>query len=194
MKNKPLQQAPDITQVESALKYRKYKARYATVLRSTFFTLVIVAALAILIATLWMPVLQIHGSTMEPTLKEGQIVVTIKSYDFDRGDLVSFYIGNKLLIKRVIAGPGELVDISEDGTVYVDGEELSEPYLPQKAFGDCDLELPFQVPEDQYFLMGDQRESSVDSRSTLVGCVSMEQIVGKIVLRVWPLNEFGFVG
>ena len=120
-------------------------------------------------------------------------MVSVKGKDFQQGDLVSFYIGNKLLVKRVIAGPGDWVDIKADGTVLVNGEELDEPYISEKAFGQCDLDLPYQVPESRYFLLGDHRETSVDSRSSVVGCIDKEQIVGKIVLCVWPLSEFGAI-
>ena len=128
---------------------------------------------------------------MTPTLKEGQIVVSVKSSQFERNDLVAFYIGNKLLVKRVIAGPADMVTITEDGTVFVNSNELYEPYITGKALGECDLEFPYQVPDSHYFLMGDHRALSVDSRSSSVGCIAQEQIVGKIVLRVWPLNKFG---
>ena len=128
---------------------------------------------------------------MAPTLDEGDIVISVKGSDFAPGDLVAFYMGNKILVKRCIAGPGQWVDIDADGNVYVDGELLDEPYLTEKALGDCDIELPYQVPDNRYFCMGDHRSTSVDSRSTTVGCVSDEQIVGKIVFRVWPLPGFG---
>ena len=191
MGRKKIQQIPEISQLKAELKRERYKHRYSRVLRSTFYTLVVVAAFAVLVATLWMPVLQIYGSSMTPTIDEGQIVVSLKGSEFEPGDLVAFYIGNKLLVKRVIAGPADYVNISEDGSVFVNGTELYEPYVSKKAFGECDLELPYQVPESRYFLMGDHRETSVDSRSTTVGCVSKDQIVGKIVFCVWPLSDFG---
>ena len=194
MKQDPLLQSPEVPVLEVELKRARYKKRYARVLRSTLYTLIVVAALAVLVATLWTPVLQIYGSSMAPTLEEGQFVVSIKGLDFQQGDLVSFYIGNKLLVKRVIASPGDWVNITEDGTVFVNDKQLEEPYVDELAFGQCDIELPYQVPESSYFLLGDHRESSVDSRSSSVGCVSKDQIVGKIVFCVWPLSEFGAVG
>ena len=168
-----------------------YKSKYHRVLKSTIYTLVVVAAVAVSVATIWMPVLQIYGASMAPTLKEGDVVVSIKGAEFESGDLVAFYIGNKILVKRCIAGPGQWVNIDADGNVYVGGKLLDEPYLTEKALGDCDIEFPYQVPDNRYFCMGDHRSTSVDSRSTTVGCISDEQIVGKIVFRVWPLPDFG---
>lgn len=184
---------PTVDQLKAELNRETYNTRFKSVFFSTVYTLVIVAAAAVLVATIWMPVLQIYGSSMTPTLGEGEIVVSVKGSDFEPGDLVAFYLGNKILVKRCIAGPGQWVDIDTDGTVYVDGKELSEPYLTEKALGDCDIELPYQVPDNRYFCMGDHRSTSVDSRNTNVGCVSEEQIVGKIVFRVWPLQQFGAV-
>lgn len=184
-------QLPAIGELQAELKRERYKFRFVRVLRSTVYTMIVVAAFAVLVATLWMPVLQIYGSSMTPTLDEGQIVISIKSKDFKQGDLVAFYIGNKILVKRVIAGPADMVSISEDGTVRVNSVDLDEPYVTEKALGECDLEFPYQVPESRYFLMGDHRETSIDSRSSAVGCISGEQVVGKIVYCVWPLADFG---
>lgn len=188
---KKRKQVPEIGQLKAELKREKYKIRYMSVMRSTVFTLIVVAAFAVLVATLWMPVLQIYGTSMTPTLDEGQIVVSVKGYEFEPGDLVAFYIGNKLLVKRVIASPGDMVDIHEDGTVFVNGKELDEPYVTEKAFGECDLEFPYQVPESRFFMLGDHRATSVDSRNSTVGCIAKEQIVGKIVFCVWPIANFG---
>ena len=182
---------PTLEQLTAELERENYKRRYNSVLRSTLFTLVVVAAVAVLVATIWMPVLQIYGSSMTPTLSEGDIVVSMKGTEFEPGELVAFYLGNKILVKRCIAGPGQWVDIDETGIVYVADVFLDEPYLTEKALGECDLSFPYQVPESRYFCMGDHRTTSVDSRHSAVGCVAEEQIVGKIVLRVWPLSEFG---
>ena len=184
---------PTVEQLETELARERYRRRYGKVLRSTLYTLITVAAVAVLVATLWLPVLQIYGSSMTPTLSEGEIVVSWKGSDFQRGDIIAFYYNNKILVKRVIAGPGQWVDIHEDGTVYVDGDQLDEPYLTEKALGDCDIRLPYQVPDGRYFVMGDHRSTSVDSRHSAVGCVAGEQIVGKIAFRIWPLNGFGKV-
>lgn len=182
---------PSVEQLEAELKRVKYRSRYRAVLRSTLYMLIVVAAVAVLVATIWMPVLQIYGGSMTPTLNEGDIVVSIKGSDFEPGDLVAFYLGNKILVKRCIAGPGQWVNIDEDGNVYVDDKLLEEPYLTEKSLGGSNIELPYQVPDNRYFCMGDHRSTSVDSRHKEIGCVSEEQIVGKIVFRVFPFGGFG---
>lgn len=182
---------PQTEELEAEIKRLKYNNKYRLSVKSTVFTLITVAATAVLVAMLWMPVLQIYGSSMYPSLEDGEIVVSTKSSSFESGDIVAFYYNNNVLVKRVIAVAGQKVDISEDGTVFVDGVELIEPYITEKAFGECDIELPYQVPENKIFVMGDHRAVSVDSRSTVVGCVSQEQIVGKIVFRVWPAEKIG---
>ena len=179
--------------LEAELKRVQYAARYRQVLRSTLYALIVVAASAVLIATVWMPVLQIYGFSMSPTLEEGDIVVSLKGTSFQQGDLIAFYLGNKILIKRCIALPGQWVDIDEDGNVYIDGTLLDEPYLIDSSFGDANIAFPYQVPDHRYFCMGDHRSTSMDSRHTEVGCVADEQIIGKIVFRVWPFSGFGMV-
>ena len=190
IRNEPVDY-PSVEQLAAELKRVKYRSRYRAVLRSTLYMLIVVAAVAVLVATIWMPVLQIYGASMTPTLSEGDIVVSIKGSDFQPGDLVAFYLGNKILVKRCIAGPGQWVNIDEDGNVYVDGKLLEEPYLTEKSLGGSNIELPYQVPDNRYFCMGDHRSTSVDSRHKEVGCVSEEQIVGKIVFRVFPFGGFG---
>ena len=185
---------PTTAQIEQERNRLRYKRRYNRTLRSTIAILVVVAAGAVLVATFWMPVLRIYGASMTPTLEDGQIVVCVKSNRFETGDIVAFYHGNKLLIKRFIAESADWVDIDDDGNVSVNGEVLDEPYINEKAYGETNIELPYQVPDKRYFLMGDNRDESVDSRSTAVGCISDDQIVGKVVFRIWPLNRFGSVG
>lgn len=182
---------PHAAEVEQELKRENYKKRYVKTLQSTVYALITAAAMAVLVATLWLPVLQIFGTSMTPTLVEGQIVISVKTNSIEQGDIIAFYYGNKVLVKRCIAGPGSWVDILEDGTIIVDDVPLEEPYITEKSFGMCDLELPYQVPDDSYFLVGDQRETSIDSRHSTVGCIFTEDIVGKIVYRVWPLDDFG---
>lgn len=194
MRRRKLNGKPSVEQLQEELKREQYKIRYRSVLKSTVYTLITVAAIAILVATLWLPVLQIYGSSMAPTLQDGEIVFSVTTDRLEQGDVVAFYYNNKILVKRVIAGSGDWVNFDEDGTVYVNSVPLEEPYLSEKALGDCDIELPYQVPEGRFFVMGDHRSTSVDSRSTIVGCVESEQIVGKIVFRIWPLESFGDVG
>lgn len=188
MENK---QIPTSAEIESELKREKHKLLYRKTVKGTVFALITAAAAAVLVATLWFPVLQIYGSSMEPTLTEGNIVVSVKDNKHDTGDVVAFYYGNKVLIKRYIAGPGQWVEIAEDGTISVDGVPLEEDYIDEKAYGICDLEFPYQVPENSHFLVGDHRETSVDSRHSSVGCITDDQMIGKIIARVWPLNKIG---
>ena len=183
---------PTKQQVETERKrYRRQKA-YNKALGGTIYVLTLVAAVAVLIATLVLPVLQIEGKSMEPTLVNGDIVLLTKTVNFDRGELCGFSWNNKLLIKRVIGLPGDWIEIDTDGTVYLNGEQLDEPYAEQLAVGECDLEFPFQVPQEQYFVLGDMRESSIDSRNTLIGCVEKDQIVGKVFFRIWPFETIRF--
>ena len=183
---------PTKKQVETERKrYRRQKA-YNKALGGTVYVLTIVAAVAVLIATLVLPVLQIEGTSMEPTLHNGDIVLLMKTTRFDRGELCAFTWNNKLLVKRVIGQPGDWIEIDTDGTVYCNGEKLDEPYVEQRALGECDLEFPFQVPPEQYFVIGDMRESSIDSRNSLIGCIPKDQIVGKVFFRVWPFASIRF--
>ena len=191
MKCRRITEVADIDQLKQELARERYKPRYRNVLRSTVFTMTVVAAIAVLVATIFMPVLRIYGKSMTPTLNEGEIVVSVKGSDFSRGSVVGLYVGNKLLVKRVIAGPGQWVNIARDGTVTVDGKELKEPYLTEKAYGDVNIDLPYQVPDGRYFVMGDHRSTSQDSRNLTVGCIAEEQIVGRIVFRIWPLKRLG---
>ena len=184
---------PDTSMIEEELKRVEYQNKFSAMFRSTLFTLVVVASAAVLVATLWMPVLRIYGVSMAPTLRDGNIVITVKDSTFRTGEIVAFYYNNKILVKRAIAQAGEWVDIDEAGNVYVNNVLIDEPYMAQenKAFGDVNIELPYQVPENRIFVLGDNRAVSVDSRNTAVGCVAEEQIVGKLVFSVWPMENFG---
>ncbi|MDO4207828.1 MAG: signal peptidase I [Lachnospiraceae bacterium] len=184
---------PTTSQISKELKRVRYNSSFSGMLRSTIGILVTVAAIAVLIAVLLLPVLQIYGTSMTPTLDEGNIVISLKGTKFETGEVVAFYYNNKILVKRVIANPGEWVDIDMNGNVFVNNVKLEEPYIEKKSFGETNIKLPYQVPDSRIFVMGDNRDASIDSRNTSVGCVSDEQIVGKIVFRIWPLSEIGWV-
>ena len=185
---------PSSAQLRDELKHENYKVKYRRALTGTVAKLAIVAAVAVLVAVLWMPVLQIYGSSMTPALIEGDIIVCRKTQQIERGDLIAFYYGNKLLVKRCIALPGDIVKIDDDGNVFINGELLDEPYVTDKSLGHNDIEYPYAVPQERYFLLGDHRVTSEDSRSNTSGCVSQEQLVGRVLFRVWPLGRFGTIG
>ena len=191
MKNKRVIETPDIADLEAELIREKHKRRYGRTLRSTIYTLIVAAAAAVLVATIFLPVLRIYGSSMSPAVNEGEIVVSLKGSRFRQGDVIALWYGNKLLVKRVIAGPGQWVNMDADGNVYVDGTLLNEPYLTEKALGSCTISFPYQVPDGRRFVLGDHRSISQDSRSATIGCISEDQIVGKIVFRIWPLKNIG---
>lgn len=192
MKQKKLEM-PTLEQLEKELRRERHRRTYRSTLRSTISALVIVAAIAVLISMLWLPVLQVVGESMTPSLFEGEIIIAPKGTRFEKGEVIAFYYNNKILIKRVIANAGEWVNIDQDGNVFINDTPLDEPYVSEKAFGDCNITLPYQVPDGKIFVMGDHRATSSDSRNTAVGCVSEEQIVGRVMLRVWPLSKIGMV-
>lgn len=185
---------PTADQLEAEVKRRKFIRNYFRILKNTISSLIVAAAVAVLIATLLLPVLRVTGSSMTPTLQNDELVVCRKTGTFEKGDVVAFYYNNKILLKRVIAVSGDYITIDSDGTVYVNGEELDEPYVTEKALGECDIEFPYQVPDERIFVMGDHRATSIDSRSSRIGCVAEESVIGKVVLRVWPIGKIGFVG
>jgi len=185
---------PELTEIETELSRLSQKGRYRRALRSTIGTLVVVAAIAVLIATLFLPVLRVTGTSMEPNLYAGDIIVGIKTNSFELGQVCSFYFNNKVVLKRVIGTPGDWVNIDEDGRVYLNNVLLDEPYVQEYAFGICDITFPYQVPDGKIFVLGDNRAESIDSRSTAVGCVAIDEVVGKILFRVWPLNKIGYLG
>lgn len=193
MKDKQNFSPPTVSQLEAELKREKNRIRYKKMLRSTAAALIVVAAVAVLISNLLFPVLRIYGVSMEPALVNGNVVLAVRDGFYDRGDVIAFYYNNKILVKRAIGLPGEWVDIDENGNVSIDGRLLEETYLSQKALGECDIEFPYQVPDGRYFVIGDNRSISSDSRNSSVGCVAEEQIIGELVFRIWPLSDIGFI-
>jgi len=186
-------QTPSVEQLEKALRAEKRAGSYSKALKSTIYSLLVVAAAAILIATLFMPILQISGSSMTPVIGDGDIAAVIRGTEFNRGDIIAFYYNNKVLVKRVVAFSGEWVDIDSRGNIYINNELLDEPYLTEKDMGHCDIRLPYQVPEGKLFVLGDHRSTSADSRSVIIGSVAEEQILGRVFFQIWPLNEIGLV-
>ena len=181
---------PSVELLEGELKRTQYNARYRRTLRTTVFSLLLVAAAAVIIAVLLLPILQISGGSMENTLMEGDMVISLNNRKYKTGDIIGFYYNNVVLIKRVIATGGDWVDIAEDGTVSVNGVVLNEPYVAQKALGECNIKLPYQVPQGRCFVLGDNRAESIDSRNTAVGCISNDVILGRLLARIWPLKSF----
>ena len=184
---------PSIELLEAELKREQYKTSYGRILRSTVFLLLVVAAAAVLIAMLLLPVLQVGGTSMTESLQDKDIVVAVSGNKYKTGDIIAFYYNNNILIKRVIAKAGDWVDIDRDGTFFVNDKQMDEPYVTEKAFGECNIDLPYQVPEGKCFVMGDHRATSIDSRNTSVGCVNSDMIVGRIVFRVWPFSGIGLL-
>lgn len=181
---------PSTEELEIEYKRLSGKKKYNSALRSTITLLLFIAAVSILLAMFIFPVLQIYGSSMTPVLNDGELVVCLKTNKLEQGDMVAFYYNNKILVKRLIANPGEWVDMDQDGNVYVNNILIDEPYVDEKALGDVDIEFPYQVPEGKYFFMGDHRSISIDSRNTAIGCISDEQIIGKLICKIWPIKKF----
>ena len=184
---------PQTAEIKEVYQKARYRKRFMETIRSTIFMLIVVAAFAVLVAVLFLPILRIYGKSMRGTLDRGDVVVSVKSSHFETGDIVAFYYNNNILVKRVIAEAGDWVDMKDDGTVYVNQTKLKEPYLKHKAYGQTNIKFPYQVPENRIFVMGDNREVSIDSRNTSIGTVSDEQIVGKLVFKIWPLSEIGVI-
>lgn len=175
--------------IEEELKRVNYQTKYIKLLKNTIFTIIVVAAISTIIGSFVLSVLEINGSSMRPTLKEGQIVIAFKSNNIETKDLIAFYQGNKILVKRVIATQGEYVNITEDGDVYVNGKKIKENYIIQKTIGNSNIEYPYQVPDGSYFVLGDKRDTSIDSRNKEIGTILEDDVIGKVKLCIWPLNK-----
>lgn len=184
---------PSIEEIDQEIERLRHQKRTRRALRWTMYSLAVVAAIAVLVATLWLPVLKITGSSMKPTLNDSEMVVAVRTEQFRSGDVIAFYYDNKILIKRVIATAGQFVDIQEDGTVLVDGEVLDEPYIEEKSRGECNIDLPYQVGDGQIFVMGDDRPISLDSRTTAVGTIAEEKVLGRVMFKIWPWSSVGRV-
>lgn len=186
-------QLPTLEQIEAERNKLRYRNEYRKIFLSTIGILLVAAAIAVLVANLFLPVIQVSGTSMEPTLEDGEIIILHKTDEFDTGDLIGFYYQSKILLKRVIGKAGDYIDIDEEGNVFVNDKLIDEPYVRDKSIGECDIQFPYQVPDNRVFVMGDHRSTSVDSRSTTIGCIDVEQVVGKLVFRVWPLGRLGFL-
>lgn len=184
--------APSVDQLTAELMRTKYRRKFSATLASTLLSLVLIVLLSFVASHFFFPVMRIHGSSMSPSFQSGDLLVALKGSDYARGDVIAFYFNDKLLVKRVIACEGDTIQIEDNGSVLLNEQLLAEPYLQDSAPGDCDLEMPYVIPSERVFVMGDHRELSLDSRSSAIGCVAAEQVVGRVVLRIWPLNKIDF--
>lgn len=184
-----MRELPEAAQLEAELKRVKDKQEFGRLIYNTFSSLIVVAAIAVLLSMLLLPVLRVTGESMTPTLLNDELVVCHRQGKPERGEIIAFYHNNKILLKRVIGVAGDLVEVKSDGTVYVNGDKIDEPYIDSPSLGNCDIDLPYQVPENRYFVMGDHRSVSIDSRTKEIGCVAEEMIVGKVLFVIYPFGD-----
>ena len=182
---------PSIELLRKELEREESRYHFRRAILTITGILVVAAAITALLATRLFVLLEINGASMAPTLNEGEIVILRQTKDIETGDLVGFYYGGKILLKRVIGSAGDYIDIDEEGNVYVNNEMIDEPYLEEKKLGRCELDFPYQVPEGMIFVLGDNRAVSIDSRIKAIGCVEEGQIVGKVAFRAWPFARIG---
>lgn len=193
MKKDQILIVPTTKELEQELNRESYKLKYKKLLKSTIYILIIVVSISVIVATFLFPVLKIYGESMKPNLKENDIVLCVKNAKYKPGNIIAFYYNNKILVKRVIAKSSDWVNIDEEGNVYVNDKLIEENYIKEKMRGESDIKYPYQVPEGSYFVLGDKRDTSVDSRSSLIGTISSEDIIGKIIFRVWPLKQIRII-
>lgn len=191
--NKEKLEIPSIPALKEELMREKIKREFRRAILNMAGVLIVAAALTALMATRIFVLVQINGSSMKPTLNEDEVIILRQTKAVEKGDIVGFYYGGKILLKRVMAGAGDEVDIDREGNVSVNGERIDEPYLKEKTLGKCDLEFPYEVPEGAIFVLGDNRAISMDSRIKSIGCVESDQIVGKVVFRMWPMACMGIM-
>ena len=192
--NMPLRPRPTVEQIDREIDRLESSRELKKAITSTIKNLIVIAAAAVLITNVLLSVLMVNRSSMNPTLKDGDIVISFKWLGIKRGDIVAFHYNNKILLKRVIAKAGDWVNIGEDGTVYVNDEALDEPYVTEKSLRECNITLPYQVPDGSIFVMGDHRANSLDSRMQEIGAVKEEDVAGRVLLRIWPLSRIYFFG
>ena len=188
-KDKPSEDPVTMEEITAERNRIDYRKRYLRTLRSTVSILIVVAAAAVLLSTLFLPVIQVSGDSMEPALRDGDILLLHRTNSVGYGELCCVSWQNKLLLKRIIGLPGDTIDIGPDGDVSINGEPLDEPYVSEKGLGECDIVFPYRVPDGKFFVMGDRRLTSIDSRSSSIGCVGADQITGEVVVRIWPFGK-----
>lgn len=182
----------NLEKIKEDYKTRKNREKFFYELKKTIGFFLVIISVGIIISSFWVRVLTIYGTSMSPNLTAKDTVVAFKKDQYKSGDVIAFYYNNKVLVKRVIATSGDWVNISNNGNVIINDKEIKEKYLlkSSKSIGKTDIKLPYQVPENKIFVMGDHRSVSIDSRNKIIGSIGKEQIIGKIKFIIWPLSRF----